>query len=68
MGPAPCRALPVPTPEVAKAELLGGCAATRPLCLHVGRSYIKQAGDPPGLCLPAVQNPFQLGCVGNLQR
>lgn len=67
MGSAPCRALPMPTPEVARADLLGGCATTCPLGLQVGRSYIKQAGDPPGLCLPAVQIFFQLGCVANLQ-
>lgn len=67
VGPAPCWALSVPAPEIAKVELLGGCATTCLLCLQVGRSCIKQAGDPPGLCLPAVQNCFQLGCVANLQ-
>lgn len=67
VGPAPCWALSVPTPEVARAELLGGTGATYLLCLQVGRNCFKQAGDPPGLCLPAVQNSFQLGCVASLQ-
>lgn len=65
--PAPCRALLMLTPEIARAEFLGCCANTLLLCLQVGRSYIKKAGDPPGLCLPAVQNSFQLGCLANLQ-